>query len=184
MSEAGPKEASGAQIIQWSGLSDVGRFRKNNQDAFLALALNGEGVRRLGKYGEAELNESDHIFAVSDGMGGERTRANSPARSRWRKSHSCCRSPSAQRRMASRSVIKICSESFLIKYTANLLNWGKLTRSSAVWEPRSVCVGCAQLGSTSRMLATAASIIYPRLEVSSSLATTTPMLAGSSAKAN
>ena len=70
MSEAGPKEASGAQTIQWSGLSDVGRFRKNNQDAFLSLALNGEGVRRLGKYGEAELNESDYIFAVSDGMGG------------------------------------------------------------------------------------------------------------------
>ena len=70
MSEAGPKEASGAQTIQWSGLSDVGRFRKNNQDAFLALALNGEGVRRLGKYGEAELNESDYIYAVSDGMGG------------------------------------------------------------------------------------------------------------------
>ena len=70
MSEAGSNEASGAQTIQWSGLSDVGRFRKNNQDAFLALALNGEGVRRLGKYGEAELNESDYIFAVSDGMGG------------------------------------------------------------------------------------------------------------------
>ena len=70
MSKVGPKEAIGAQIIQWSGLSDVGRFRKKNQDAFLALALNGEGVRRLGKYGEAELNESDYIFAVSDGMGG------------------------------------------------------------------------------------------------------------------
>ena len=70
MSEAGSNEASGAQTIQWSGLSDVGRFRKNNQDAFLALALNGEGVRRLGKYGEAELNESDYIYAVSDGMGG------------------------------------------------------------------------------------------------------------------
>ena len=70
MSDAGPKEVSGAQIIQWSGLSDIGRFRNNNQDAFLALALNGDGVRRLGKYGEAELNESDYIFAVSDGMGG------------------------------------------------------------------------------------------------------------------
>ena len=70
MSEAGSNEASGAQTIQWSGLSDVGRFRKNNQDAFLALALNAEGVRRLGKYGEAELNESDYIYAVSDGMGG------------------------------------------------------------------------------------------------------------------
>jgi len=70
MSETRPKQASGAQVIQWSGLTDVGRFRKSNEDAFLALALNGEGVRRLGKYGEAELNESDYIFAVSDGMGG------------------------------------------------------------------------------------------------------------------
>jgi protein phosphatase len=70
MSEVGPNKASGAQVIQWSGLTDVGRFRKSNEDAFLALALNGEGVRRLGKYGEAELNESDYIFAVSDGMGG------------------------------------------------------------------------------------------------------------------
>ena len=70
MSKARPNEASEAKAIQWSGLSDVGRFRKNNQDAFLALALNGEGLRRLGKYGEAALNESDYIFAVSDGMGG------------------------------------------------------------------------------------------------------------------
>jgi protein phosphatase len=70
MSKARPNEASEAKAIQWSGLSDVGRFRKNNQDAFLALVLNGEGVCRLGKYGEAELNESDYIFAVSDGMGG------------------------------------------------------------------------------------------------------------------
>ncbi|MEC7235582.1 MAG: protein phosphatase 2C domain-containing protein [Verrucomicrobiota bacterium] len=70
MTEAEPKEASGAQVIKWSGLSDVGRFRKNNQDAFISLALNGEGVRRLGKYGEAKLSENYYIFAVSDGMGG------------------------------------------------------------------------------------------------------------------
>lgn len=56
--------------IRWSGQTDTGRFRKNNEDAFLALALNGEGVRRLGKYGEAGIEENDYIFAVSDGMGG------------------------------------------------------------------------------------------------------------------
>lgn len=64
------KEASQVKKIDWSGLTDVGRFRKNNEDAFLALALNGEGVRRLGKFGEAEILENDYIFAVSDGMGG------------------------------------------------------------------------------------------------------------------
>lgn len=63
-------DANGAQAIRWSGLTDVGRFRKNNEDAFLALALDGEGVRRLGKYGDAQLLASDYIFAVSDGMGG------------------------------------------------------------------------------------------------------------------
>lgn len=61
---------AGASTIRWSGLTDVGRFRKNNEDAFLALALNGEGVRRLGKFGEAGIHENDYIFAVSDGMGG------------------------------------------------------------------------------------------------------------------
>lgn len=56
--------------VKWSGETDVGRFRKNNEDAFLALAMNNENVRRLGKYGKAELQTNDFVFAVSDGMGG------------------------------------------------------------------------------------------------------------------
>lgn len=56
--------------IEWSGITDVGRFRKNNEDAFLALTLDGEGVYRLGKFGEAPMAYQDYIFAVSDGMGG------------------------------------------------------------------------------------------------------------------
>ena len=56
--------------IRWWGLTDVGRFRDNNEDAFLALQVDGEGVRRLGKYGEASVETTDFIFAVSDGMGG------------------------------------------------------------------------------------------------------------------
>ena len=60
----------GTASIRWSGLTDVGRYRKSNEDAFLALALGGEGVQRLGKYGEAEFSNQDYIFAVSDGMGG------------------------------------------------------------------------------------------------------------------
>ena len=58
------------QSVNWSGQTDVGRFRKDNQDTFLALAVDGEGVKRLGKYGEADLKANDFIFAVSDGMGG------------------------------------------------------------------------------------------------------------------
>ncbi len=59
-----------AQTVRWFGQTDVGRFRKDNQDTFLLLAVDGEGVKRLGKYGDADLKANDFIFAVSDGMGG------------------------------------------------------------------------------------------------------------------
>ena len=68
----GAPAASGASV-SWSSHTDVGRFRKNNEDAYLALSLDGEGVRFLGKEGAAPLAAADVIFAVSDGMGGARS---------------------------------------------------------------------------------------------------------------
>lgn len=62
--------ADSAETVRWFGQTDVGRFRKDNQDSFLLLAVDGEGVKRLGKHGEADLKANDFIFAVSDGMGG------------------------------------------------------------------------------------------------------------------
>ncbi len=59
-----------AQRVCWSGMTHVGRFRKNNEDAFLALEMDGTEVRYLGKVGEGNLKKRDFIFAVSDGMGG------------------------------------------------------------------------------------------------------------------
>jgi protein phosphatase len=56
--------------IAWSGLTDRGRFRPNNEDAFLALSVDGYHVQRLGKVGRTALADADFIFAVSDGMGG------------------------------------------------------------------------------------------------------------------
>lgn len=61
------------QRIHWSGMTHPGRFRPNNEDTFLAVLLDRRGVRYLGKNGEANLSEADFIFAVSDGMGGERS---------------------------------------------------------------------------------------------------------------
>ena len=49
-----------------------GRFRANNEDAFLALTFNGHQVNYLGKSGESALT-ADYVFAVSDGMGGARS---------------------------------------------------------------------------------------------------------------
>ena len=66
---SGRAEAA-SKLVRWSGITDVGRFRKNNQDAFLALAVDGENVYRLGKYGEGTMEQCDYVFAVSDGMGG------------------------------------------------------------------------------------------------------------------
>ncbi len=56
--------------VYWSALSDVGRFRKENEDSFLALLVEGRQIQRLGKYGESAIAGNSFIFAVSDGMGG------------------------------------------------------------------------------------------------------------------
>jgi len=58
------------RALSWSAGTDPGRFRKNNEDAFLALAVDGEGFEYLGKVGEARIDRGDFVFAVSDGMGG------------------------------------------------------------------------------------------------------------------
>jgi protein phosphatase len=59
--------------LRWSGISDVGRFRKNNEDAFLALVFDDKETRYLGKFGSSGLDRGDFVFAVSDGMGGAKS---------------------------------------------------------------------------------------------------------------
>jgi len=56
--------------LKWSGWTDVGRVRKNNEDSFLGLQFDAREVHRLGKVGEASIETMDFTFAVSDGMGG------------------------------------------------------------------------------------------------------------------
>lgn len=68
-----PGVASPSSAVRWSGLTHVGRVRKNNEDTFLALTFDGHEVRYLGKTGEASLAGSDFVFAVSDGMGGAKS---------------------------------------------------------------------------------------------------------------
>lgn len=64
---------SDSATVAWSGLTDRGRVRANNEDAFLALTVDAHEVRYLGKTGEASLSASDFVFAVSDGMGGAKS---------------------------------------------------------------------------------------------------------------
>jgi protein phosphatase len=56
--------------LNWSGCSDVGRVRHNNEDSFLGLQFDAQEIFRLGKFGEASLEKNDFTFAVCDGMGG------------------------------------------------------------------------------------------------------------------
>lgn len=75
---AGTSAASGpvgdakaaAVRLAWSGMTHRGRFRKNNEDAFIALTFDGMQPRFLGKYGDAPMDRGDFVFGVSDGMGG------------------------------------------------------------------------------------------------------------------
>lgn len=56
--------------LAWTGHSDRGKVRANNEDSFLCLEIDAREVRYLGKVGEAALETNDYLFAVSDGMGG------------------------------------------------------------------------------------------------------------------
>lgn len=59
-----------AMSLKWSGWTDVGKVRKNNEDSFLGLQFDAREVQRLGKVGEGSVAQADFAFAVSDGMGG------------------------------------------------------------------------------------------------------------------
>lgn len=56
--------------LQWSGRTDRGKVRPNNEDAFLGLEFDAREVRHLGRIGAASTGTTDFAFAVSDGMGG------------------------------------------------------------------------------------------------------------------
>ncbi len=62
-----------APRILWSGLTDKGPVRLNNEDAFLGVTFDGHEVRYLGKTGISSLASADFVFAVSDGMGGAKS---------------------------------------------------------------------------------------------------------------
>ncbi|MBL8848299.1 MAG: serine/threonine-protein phosphatase [Planctomycetaceae bacterium] len=66
-----PTAPARAAHLRWSGTTDRGKFRLNNEDTFLTLAFNREDFVYLGRVGECPTEDFDFVFAVSDGMGGE-----------------------------------------------------------------------------------------------------------------
>jgi protein phosphatase len=68
-----PKSArppSAPVSLRWSGWTDCGKVRPNNEDAFLGLQFDAREIHHLGKFGEASVENKDFAFAVCDGMGG------------------------------------------------------------------------------------------------------------------
>ncbi|HEX4141664.1 MAG TPA: protein phosphatase 2C domain-containing protein [Candidatus Methylacidiphilales bacterium] len=65
-----PRNVSDVRRLQWSGHTDRGHVRSNNEDSFLALRFNAQELDYLGKVGDAPTGPHDYVFAVSDGMGG------------------------------------------------------------------------------------------------------------------
>ena len=70
MSTSMKSKVKKSPALKWSGCSDIGRVRKNNEDSFLGLQFDAQEIFRLGKFGEASLEKNDFTFAVCDGMGG------------------------------------------------------------------------------------------------------------------
>jgi protein phosphatase len=56
--------------LRWFGLSDRGRYRQQNEDAFLGMIFDAQEAHLLGKVGDSRLGEHELVFAVSDGIGG------------------------------------------------------------------------------------------------------------------
>jgi protein phosphatase len=68
------KSPSGASTprLHWFGQTDPGRIRKKNEDSFLAIQFDARETHYLGKIGDVSMGHYDYVFAVSDGMGGEK----------------------------------------------------------------------------------------------------------------
>lgn len=61
---------TGVRRLRWSGQTDRGKVRPNNEDSFLGRQFDAQEIHHLGKTGEALTGKADFVFAVSDGMGG------------------------------------------------------------------------------------------------------------------
>jgi PPM family protein phosphatase len=68
-----PQSGAITRRLHWFGETDRGRIRNNNEDSFLGIQFDARETHYLGKIGDASMGHYDYVFAVSDGMGGEKS---------------------------------------------------------------------------------------------------------------
>lgn len=73
LNSAIPIATNTSKGVRWSGATDVGPIRPNNEDAFLAITFDDREFHYLTRTGEIRDTAMDFVFAVSDGMGGEKS---------------------------------------------------------------------------------------------------------------
>ncbi|MCA9031646.1 MAG: protein phosphatase 2C domain-containing protein [Planctomycetaceae bacterium] len=59
--------------LKWSAYTDCGKVRANNEDDFMTVGFDAGDFVYLAREGEVTTGDFDYVFAVSDGMGGERS---------------------------------------------------------------------------------------------------------------
>lgn len=73
MSAVAKASAARKLRLRWSGTTHAGKFRPNNEDKFVTIAFNPSEFVYMARQGECPVDDFDYVFAVSDGMGGERS---------------------------------------------------------------------------------------------------------------
>jgi serine/threonine protein phosphatase PrpC len=71
--EHGEEADSTTLKLRWSATTECGPIRGNNEDQLLIVAFNTEEFTYLPRENEVHVGDFDFVFAVSDGMGGEKS---------------------------------------------------------------------------------------------------------------
>ena len=118
--------------LRWFGLSDRGRIRAQNEDAFLGMVFDAQEAQLLGKVGGAELGAHEFVFAVSDGIGGAAA-GEFASRITVEKIKNCFLKPSRRPRRGLRRERPGCCWNFTPRSTLRSRIWAGAMRNAAKW---------------------------------------------------
>ncbi len=123
------------ESIRWSGKTDIGKYRPNNEDAFLAITFDSKEFHYLGRTGEVKSTGLDFVFAVSDGMGGEKS-GSLPVDLRLKTLRVCYRADLSCHRPTMLPASQPCCKNSLGAFIDSSPNSATVIKKGAIWERR------------------------------------------------